>query len=220
MDKVIFIENQHSRKNGNNSKILNQSILPLINPDTVFSEIKNDTKPVKNRVITQNKNWILDVSLETQIDVIKSMYDKITRLSACNEESNEIKEESITLYSSASFEKMLNSQINQKIMSYKYQDIQNKKYNPELFITFNQVIELLHASNLTCYYCQHIVKLLYDVVRDPRQWTLERMDNKLGHNCNNVVISCLTCNLRRRTMYHERYLFTKQIGKQSIIKLS
>jgi hypothetical protein len=44
------------------------------------------------------------------------------------------------------------------------------------------------------------------------QWTLERIDNDLGHNKNNVEIACLNCNLRRRTMYHERYLFTKELN--------
>ena len=27
----------------------------------------------------------------------------------------------------------------------------------------------------------------------------------MGHNKDNVVISCLNCNLRRRTMHYERY---------------
>jgi hypothetical protein len=49
-------------------------------------------------------------------------------------------------------------------------------------------------------------------VREPQQWTLERMDNDFGHNEGNVVIACLSCNLRRRTMHYERYLFTKQLN--------
>jgi len=59
------------------------------------------------------------------------------------------------------------------------------------------------------------VHILYENVREPLQWTLERIDNDFGHNKNNVEIACLNCNLRRRTMYHERYLFTKEL---SIVK--
>ena len=39
------------------------------------------------------------------------------------------------------------------------------------------------------------------------EWTIERIDNSIGHNKGNVEISCLNCNLRRRTMHYERYLF-------------
>ena len=53
--------------------------------------------------------------------------------------------------------------------------------------------------------------MIYEEVRDPKQWTLERIDNTRGHNSDNVEIACLTCNLRRRTMYHERYILTKQM---------
>ena len=44
-----------------------------------------------------------------------------------------------------------------------------------------------------------------------KQWSLERIENQYGHNKENVEIACLSCNLGRRTMYHERYLFTKQL---------
>ena len=56
-----------------------------------------------------------------------------------------------------------------------------------------------------------MVNVLYKNVREPLQWTLERIDNDYGHNHDNVTIACLECNLRRRTMYHERYVFTKQL---------
>jgi hypothetical protein len=65
---------------------------------------------------------------------------------------------------------------------------------------------------MKCYYCKESVVLLYEYVRDPKQWTLERIDNSRGHNKDNVEIACLQCNLRRRCMYHERYLFTKQMN--------
>jgi hypothetical protein len=104
-------------------------------------------------------------------------------------------------------------QIQKKITGYRRQDISKKLHNPDLFITFDDVIHLLNSSELMCFYCKNHVSVLYEIVRETQQWTLERIDNSCGHNTNNVEIACLGCNLGRRTMYHERYLFTKQFDK-------
>jgi len=49
------------------------------------------------------------------------------------------------------------------------------------------------------------------MVREQCQWSLDRIDNNYGHNYDNLFVTCLSCNLRRKTMYHERYEFTKQL---------
>jgi len=54
--------------------------------------------------------------------------------------------------------------------------------------------------------------ILYSHVREPRQWTLDRLDNSIGHNRGNVEITCLDCNLRRGTKNFERYLETKRLN--------
>lgn len=38
--------------------------------------------------------------------------------------------------------------------------------------------------------------LLYKLVREPKQWTLDRIDNEYGHCVDNIVLSCLECNLK------------------------
>lgn len=101
--------------------------------------------------------------------------------------------------------------INQKITGYKYQDECKQKYDEKNFITFKYVVQLLVDSKLICYYCKKAMKLLYELVREPCQWSLDRIDNTIGHNCENLFVSCLSCNLKRKTMYHERYAFTKQL---------
>jgi hypothetical protein len=40
---------------------------------------------------------------------------------------------------------------------------------------------------------------------------LDRINNDLGHNNDNVVISCLECNLKRRKKSKDSFLFTKQL---------
>ena len=71
---------------------------------------------------------------------------------------------------------------------------------------------MMLANDLKCYYCNNPVLVLYEYVREPKQWTVERIDNKFGHNKDNIEIACLNCNLHRRTMHHERYLFTKNLN--------
>lgn len=107
---------------------------------------------------------------------------------------------------------IIEKEISKKMSGYKNQDKLKKLYNEEKFITKDEIIKLMYDCSLNCYYCKEQTNLLYDTVRDNKQWSLERLENEFGHNSGNVVISCLKCNLSRKTMYHERYLFTKQIG--------
>ena len=112
--------------------------------------------------------------------------------------------------------KALQQQLNYKVAGYRYQDLKKGLYDPGLLIDTTYVGCLLIEKNLTCYYCQNKVQLMYTSVREPQQWTLDRIDNSKGHNRGNVEIACLQCNLRRRTMHHERYVFTKQMSINKI----
>lgn len=103
-------------------------------------------------------------------------------------------------------------QIQSKLNGYKSQDVSKELYDASKFITLQSTISLLLDSKLKCFYCKEPIKILYQHVREPKQWTLERIDNKFGHINNNLEIACLSCNLRRRTMYHERFIFTKQLN--------
>ena len=108
--------------------------------------------------------------------------------------------------------KQVLSQIDKKLASYKQQDILKKRYNELLFIKSENTINLLHESKLQCHYCREKTFLLYDIVREMSQWTLDRIDNDIGHNAGNLVISCLGCNLKRRRTGKDAFLFTKQLN--------
>lgn len=101
-------------------------------------------------------------------------------------------------------------EIDRKITSYKTQDINKNKYN-DSNITQQQVIEKLVGSKLKCYYCKCNIFIFYNKVRDLDQWTLDRIDNDLSHSNDNVIISCLRCNLQRRCQNKDKFLFTKQL---------
>jgi hypothetical protein len=106
--------------------------------------------------------------------------------------------------------KLVHRQILNKIAGYKCQDQHKHLFDPAKFVNFTDVLTMLN-TNMTCYYCKECVLVLYDFRREPRQWTLERLNNDLGHNRDNVVLSCLQCNLRRRTMLSSKYVQTQDM---------
>jgi hypothetical protein len=107
----------------------------------------------------------------------------------------------------------LKSLIVRKLKSYMEQDAKKDFVSVPDFKTINvpETIQLLVRSELKCYYCHESTHFLYETVRDPLQWTLERLNNEHPHTKENVVIACLQCNLRRRCMNSERYQKTKQM---------
>jgi hypothetical protein len=112
---------------------------------------------------------------------------------------------------------LLKQHIHLKWYGYRAQDMEKNLFRPELLISENDIVELLLDSRLLCFYCRHPILLLYENVRESSQWSIERIDNQYGHNRENVVVACLSCNLRRKTMYYERFRMTKQLNitKQS-----
>jgi hypothetical protein len=113
---------------------------------------------------------------------------------------------------------IIQSHIKMKIGSYKIQDIKKSMYEESQFITYEYILNKL-KENMKCCYCHNPVYVLYERVRDPRQWTVERIDNYYGHNIGNVGIACLGCNLRRNTMYIQRFVDTKNICQGNVVKL-
>ncbi len=108
-------------------------------------------------------------------------------------------------------------EIKKKYAGYKSQDKIKHKYDIEKHITFTQLIEKLIESKLKCYYCNKEMLLLYNKKKDGLQWTLERLNNNLGHYKDNTCISCLSCNLGRRTENHEYYKKGKTMILQKVI---
>lgn len=98
-----------------------------------------------------------------------------------------------------------------KVNGYKQQDKKKEIFDLNYFISIENVIEKIVVSKLKCYYCKEKMKIIYSDNREPTQWTLDRIDNDMGHNHDNVVISCLQCNLKRRTTNMNKFLFTKQL---------
>ena len=120
------------------------------------------------------------------------------------------------LYTDCDFplKSLLEKELHQKINGYKAQDIKKELYDVELLINLSDTIEKLMSSKLHCYYCKCAIVLLYKNVREPTQWSLDRIDNSKCHSRENTVVACLKCNLQRRVTNIDKFIFTKSLKIQ------
>ena len=108
--------------------------------------------------------------------------------------------------------KILIKQIEKKIYGYKQQDIDKKVLNNEKIINLKCIIDKLIETEIKCYYCKCEMYILYENVRELKQWSVDRINNEIGHNNDNFVLACLDCNLKRRCKSADKFLFTKQLN--------
>jgi len=131
---------------------------------------------------------------EVQLQLLKEIYNKT------NEEVH-MREKTI-----------FSQELERKISSYKQQDLLKKRYNELFFINIDCILKKLIDVNMICFYCKCQVYILYEIVRELTQWTVDRINNNEGHNKENFVISCLNCNIKRRNTNSSKFLFTKQLN--------
>jgi len=176
---------------------------------------KKEKPPPKKRIITETQKWhdYLDENLD--VDPQWSLLIALSREYNIPMETFDLSFTSLDV----SPEKIvfLKNEIQRKIHGYRSQDVKKNKWDPEHFISLEYILERMIHTELNCFYCQGPVKIWYEISRDPLQWTLERIDNKMGHNVGNIEIACLQCNLKRRCMHHERYLKTQAM--KAVVKI-
>lgn len=184
-----------------NDESINVKKIIIVEPE---KKIKNKTtntiqgnknvsyeKIKKQRIETST--WGLneeDLTHENQLNIIRCLNSSEIKTSVVNKYKNHIKT---------------------KISSYKQQDVLKKKYNELNFVSYNEVLTLLNECDMRCCYCSCEIYVLYEYVRETKQWTLDRINNDVGHNKGNLVISCLECNLKRRRTNKDAFMFTKNL---------
>ena len=158
----------------------------------------NNTKKItckkEKKMRVETKTWGLneaELSHQIQLDILKNILD------------NTLKKDKYLL--------MLTSHVKTKICSYKQQDILKNKFEEEKLVKFEEVIQLLQKCEMKCHYCSEQIFILYEIVREMKQWTLDRVNNNIGHNSGNLVIACLECNLKRRRTNKDAFMFTKNM---------
>jgi hypothetical protein len=165
-----------------------------------MKSLNNLTKEPKMRVETQT--WGLDekqLSFDSQVNIMLEIHQNIN-----NNGVSDIIEKN-------KYRRLIISHIKTKIQSYKHQDTIKKMYTESEFIDFTYVVNLLADSDLKCHYCACETYLLYEIVREMKQWSLDRINNDKGHNRGNLVMSCLECNLKRRRTNKDAFFMTKNM---------
>lgn len=156
-----------------------------------MKKVYDKTDKDKKKKVETN-TWDLneqELSFQTQLEVLKDIH-------------------------STSFNKLSSlivSHIKTKISSYKHQDTLKNLFLESEFVTFDYTIDLLITCELKCHYCSCEMYLLYEFVREMKQWSLDRIDNDIGHNKNNLVVSCLECNLKRRRTNKDAFYITQNL---------
>ena len=151
-------------------------------------------KTPKNRAITQTDMWNIteeDMQPDAQLTYIRQLV---------NNENVDVNPCQVIL-----------KHVTQKIAGYRAQDIKKSLYEPDQIVDVHYALKTLENAENICYYCKKPVQVLYEKAREPLQWSLDRIDNSIGNNKENVVIACLQCNVGRKTMHQGRYAFTKQL---------
>ncbi len=152
-----------------------------------FKETKKETKREKVLKITDTEKKTLNE--KSQVELLNKLY--------LNED-----------YPGISFMK---KEVKRKIASYKNQDVKKNKYNKEKLITYEECLTKLVISKLKCYYCKKNCLIYYENKLEENQWTLDRLDNSIGHEEKNVVVCCYKCNIKRGRLDDEKFKFTKQL---------
>jgi len=138
------------------------------------------------------------------------------------------------------YKNVLMKEISKKINNYKQQDVKKirkilhiKHKNDihdfykemkcggdqdEKLITQFQIIQKMVDCDLKCHYCKDNVFILYDTVCETMQWTLDRINNNIGHTNENTLVSCLKCNLKRRNTNKTKFEHHMKLNNSVIIK--
>ena len=189
-----------------------------ITPETLTSRKNTNKKvrppppPPKKRLATESKRWDFEAEVMTpeyQLGLLSKCF--VEQHAESSSESQAESSSESQAESPDSRVRLLEQQIHYKWYGYRCQDNEKGLFAPETFVSEKEIAELLSDSRLLCFYCRCPIQLFYEYVRESTQWSLERIDNAYGHNRGNVEIACLGCNVRRRTMYYERFLATKQM---------
>lgn len=175
-------------ENQERERTSDKKIIILLDKDNETCKTKKISYKKEKKMRVETQTWGLnedDLSCDKQREILRNANDK--------------------------YKSLFTSHIKTKLSSYKQQDILKKKYKEDCFISFEDTVKLLCDCDLKCHYCSCDVYILYEAVREAKQWSLDRINNDIGHNKGNLVIACLECNLKRRRTNKDSFMFTKNL---------
>jgi hypothetical protein len=111
--------------------------------------------------------------------------------------------------------RLMKKELDHKLSGYLGQD--RLKHREGRNISFAETVDKLLDTHLRCYYCKTQCHIFYERVREMSQWSLDRIDNGLCHSVDNVVVSCLKCNLARKTRSLKKFKDTKDMQEVVLV---
>lgn len=191
-------ENSKEETTNNNEECKETKKIIFTGTTTKYQMRKIDSNKESNKKKkkVETNTWGLneiELSFDTQLEILKNIFNNNS------------------LIKNAKLTNFITSHIKTKISSYKHQDILKNIFLESEIVTFDDVIGLLNECNMKCHYCACETYLLYEFVREMKQWSLDRINNDIGHNKGNLVIACLECNLKRRRTNKDAFFMTKNL---------
>lgn len=168
-------------------------VITGINNRYQMKKMINERKEPKKRTIIEKWNLSSDYKQENQLEILQKIYEN--------------KCESFDTDS-----KIMIQEIEKKIYGYRQQDIIKKRLDDSNLIKLESIIKSLFDCKLNCCFCSKKMDVIYEIVREMSQWSVDRINNDLGHNNDNFIIACLHCNLERRRKTKEAFWFQKNLN--------
>lgn len=162
------------------------------------------------KITGQNNRYAMKKVLK-QIDNTKELKKKLDYELTFEEQFNIISEIQSNVIC-PTYGTYILKKIKTKISGYKHQDILKNIYQEKDFIELKTIIDKMVECELKCHYCKRQMFILYNISREKSQWTVDRICNDMGHNKENFYLACLECNLKRKRLDDEKFLFTKQLN--------
>ncbi len=77
---------------------------------------------------------------------------------------------------------------------------EDKQKNREFNIDKDYIKVLIEETKNICKYCKENIKFEWEEANDRKQFTINRLNNNIGHIKGNVEICCMDCNIRLANM--------------------
>lgn len=168
---------------------------------------ENKLYKYKSRVLTNGWDPSL-YEIETQLNLLSIIKNVISEMGSTN----------VPLVLCNSTQRLMKTEIEHKLSGYQIQDSVKKRQG--INISFSQTIDKMVETQLFCYYCNTRCNVFYERVREMTQWSFDRIDNSLCHSVDNVVLSCLKCNLERKTRNSKKFKESKDMKEVVLLGAS
>ena len=98
-------------------------------------------------------------TIERQLSIMETLYNDVNNKDNTNNNTNNKSIDKNTY-------ETIHKEVEKKLSSYKQQDILKNRLDHEKFINKIEVIDKLHTSKMSCYYCNEHIFILYDIVHN------------------------------------------------------